>query len=168
MDTLTHDRARAAAEHEQVKAQIGSDMESEIAARAEMPTPDEPARLDHVAQKLRSNAVSDVERQERQLGVAAVLARVSQVADFGFCVVYGLLGLRFLLALLAARATGFTRALFAISDPIYAPFRGIVRTFSIGEGNVVLSLVLAAVVYMFAHLAVHQLLRLVARPRTTV
>jgi uncharacterized protein YggT (Ycf19 family) len=167
-DDVASDRARAAAENERVKAQIGSDVEDAIADRAQIPTPDEPARIDHVAAQVRKRAVSDVAGAERRLGVARVLARVSQVIDFAFCVVYALLGLRFLLALLAARSTGFVRVLFAVTDPLYAPFRGVLRAGSIGDGSFAMSLIFAVVVYMLAHVAVHQLLHLIARPRTTI
>lgn len=168
-DDLASDRDRAAAEHQQVKAQIGGDIEDAIAERAQVPAAGEPARIDRVAEQVRKRAVNDVVGAERQLSVARALARVSQFADFAFCVVYALLGLRFLLALLAARSTGFVRLLYAVTDPLYAPFRGMLRAGSIGDGSVfVSSLIFAVVAYMVAHIVVHQFLHLIARPRTSI
>ena len=57
------------------------------------------------------------------------LARVSQIVDYIFYVIYALLAMRFLLALLAARSSaGFVRFIVAVSNPFYAPFRGIVAS----------------------------------------
>jgi hypothetical protein len=165
---LVNDRARAAAENAAVKAQIGGDIEAALADRAREPVRGEPERIDRAAERMRNRAVSDAVGAERRLGVARTLARLSQVADFAFCTVYGLLGLRFVLALLGARSTGFVRALYAVTDPLYRPFEGILRTWSLGDGVFVMSLIFAAVVYMCAHLAMHQMLHLIARPRTTI
>lgn len=170
VDELADDQARRAAAHGEVKARLAADVESEIADRAMAPGPNEPARVDLVATKLRQRAVSDVVGEERALGVQRISARVSQFLDYAFCVVYGLLVLRFGLALAAARSgAGFVRFIASVTDPLYAPFRGIVTTGDLGDGHlVVLSIVLALVVYLLAHLAVHQLLHVIARPRTTV
>lgn len=116
---------------------------------------------------------SDEARQRvtgRRVRIARGAARVSQVVDYLFFLVYGLLTLRFLLALVAARSSaGFVRALVAISDPFYAPFRGIVTSSDLGAGHViVLSFVVALVVYLAGHLAVHEALRVIGRPRVAV
>ncbi len=62
---------------------------------------------------------------EHEVERARGLARVSQIVDYIFYVIYALLGLRFLLALMAARSTsGFVRFIVAVTDPLYDRFAG--------------------------------------------
>lgn len=153
-----------------VVSEVNDGVESEIAARAAAPSPDEPARIERVAADLRGTAIAGVARDVRDVGVARVIGRISQVVDYLFFVVYGLLGLRFVLALIAARSTaGFTQFIAMVTDPLYAPFRGIVSNTNLGHGYVVVaSVVVALVVYGMAHVAVRGLLRIVAHRNATV
>lgn len=58
-----------------------------------------------------------------------MVARISQVLDYGFMLLYALLAIRFGLALLAARSSaGFVKLIVALTDPFYAPFKGIVAS----------------------------------------
>jgi uncharacterized protein YggT (Ycf19 family) len=85
-------------------------------------------------------------------------------------VLYGLLGLRFLLALLAARSTaGFVRFIVAVTDPFYRPFRGIVSSPSTDGGHtLVVPLIIAIVVYILLHLAINGVLRIIAHRKTAI
>lgn len=157
-------RAEGAPPRSGVISQVGDDVERDIASSAAVPAPGEPARIERVAADLRGSAISDVVRSERDASTARRAGRVSQVVDYLFFVVYGLLGLRFVLALIAARSTaGFTQFVATVTDPLYAPFRGIISSTNLGHGYVVvLSIVVALVVYALAHLAIRGLIRLVA------
>jgi hypothetical protein len=101
---------------------------------------------------------------------ARVIARVAQVIDYVFFVVYGLLGLRFALALLAARSSaGFVRLIVYLTDPFYEPFKGIVGSPRLDSGHTfAVPLLIAVGVYGLLHLAIRGLLRLLAHPRTDV
>ncbi|HEX3086963.1 MAG TPA: hypothetical protein VHP99_20655, partial [Pyrinomonadaceae bacterium] len=83
---------------------------------------------------------------------------------------YALLGLRFLLALLAARSSaGFVKFIVAVTDPFYQPFRGIVASPSTDGGHtLVVPLIIALVVYLLIHLAINGLLRIVAHRKTAI
>ncbi|MBN8613167.1 MAG: YggT family protein [Deltaproteobacteria bacterium] len=154
---------------EGVIARVGEDVEADVAARAAVAAPDEPERLDAVAEKIRGHALDDVRRSDRDQRAALVAGRIAQVVDYLFGLVYALLGARFVLELLAARrGAGFTRFVEAITDPVYAPFRNIVETLRVGDGRVVLSLAVALVAYAVLHLAIRGVLRMVASRRTTV
>jgi len=85
-------------------------------------------------------------------------------------VLYALLGLRFLLALLAARSSaGFVQFIVAITDPFYCPFRGIVASPTTDGGHtLMLPLVIAIIVYLLLHLAINGLLRIFAHRKTAV
>jgi len=98
------------------------------------------------------------------------LARVSQVVDYIFWVIYALLGMRFLLALLAARSTaGFVQFIVTISSPFYEPFRGIVASPRTDGGHtLLLPIVVAIIAYALLHLGINALLRMFAHRKTEI
>ncbi|MDB5978288.1 MAG: hypothetical protein JWR07_5048, partial [Nevskia sp.] len=95
-------------------------------------------------------------------------ARVRQFVDYVFYLVYGLLALRFLLALVGARqGAGFVRLINGVTTPLFAPFKGILPTPALEEGFVFSSSVLLAiVVYVLIHASIKGLLRIVGRRST--
>ena len=170
-DKLAADEARRAVQHESVKAQVEADVNAEIADRAQVAaTPGEARVVERAAGEFREKAVREVVETEREVEQARTAARVSQVVDYIFYVVYALLGLRLLLALLAARrSAGFTQFVYAVTDPLYAPFRGIVAEPTAEGGyRLALSVVVAIIVYALLHAAVNGLLRLLAHRKTGV
>lgn len=98
------------------------------------------------------------------------MARISQIVDYAFYAAYALLAVRFALALIAARSgAGFVRFIVAITNPLYEPFRGIVKSPHLGGGHtLVLPLIVAIVAYALLHAAITGLLRLLAHKKTIV
>ena len=168
-DKLAADEARRLAQHEALKADVEGDVNAEIAARADRATPAEGQRMEQVAGELRGRAVHEVVETEREVQQSRAMARVSQVVDYIFYVIYALLAIRLLLALLAARSVGFTRFIYAVTDPLYAPFRGIVaEPTAEGGQRLALSIVIALVVYALLHAGINGLLRLLAHRKTAI
>jgi uncharacterized membrane protein len=170
-DKLAVEEARRAAQHESVKSQVEGDVNAEISERAAVkPPPGESQQLDQVAGEFRSKAVDEVVDTEREVERSRSLARVSQVVDYIFWVIYALLGMRFLLALLAARSSaGFVQFIVAISNPFYAPFRGIVASPSTDAGHtLMLPIVVAIISYALLHLGINALLRMFAHRKTQI
>jgi hypothetical protein len=169
-DKLAVEEARRAGQHGSVKAQVEGEVQAEIAERAAVAPPAETERIDQVAGEFRAKAVNEVVESEREVGRARGVARVSQVIDYLFFVLYGLLGIRFLLALLAARSgAGFVQFIVAITNPFYEPFRGIVASPRTDGGHTLLMpLVIAFIVYLLIHLAINGLLRIFAHRKTAV
>lgn len=170
-DKLAADEARRSVQHETVKAQVEGEVQSDIANQASQPAaPDEPQRIQQVAGEFRSKAVDEVVATEREVERGRGAARVSQVVDYIFYIIYGLLGMRFLLALLAARSSaGFVQFIVAITNPFYAPFRGIVASPSTDQGHtLLLPIVVAIVAYVFLHLVINGLLRMLAHRKTAI
>ncbi|HJP90409.1 MAG TPA: hypothetical protein VJ875_00540 [Pyrinomonadaceae bacterium] len=170
-DKLAIEEARRAAQHESVKSQVDGEVQAEIGERAATKTvPGEGQRVDQVAGEFRAKAVDEVIDSEREVERARGLARVSQVVDYIFYVIYALLGMRFLLALLAARSSaGFVRFIIAISNPFYEPFRGIVASPSTDGGHtLLLPIVVAIIAYVLLHLAINGLLRMFAHRKTAI
>src|SRR5262245_3301894 len=156
-DKLAVEEARRATQHETVKAQVENQVQSEISERAAVKeVPGESQKIEQVAGDFRSRAVDEVVDTEREVQRSRGLARVSQVVDYIFFVIYALLGMRFLLALLAARSSaGFVQFIVAVSNPFYAPFRGIVASPRTDEGHtLLLPVVIAIVSYVLLHLLI--------------
>ncbi len=170
-DKLAIEEARRAAQHDSVKSQVESEVQAEISERAATKTvPGESQRMDQVAGEFRSKAVNEVIDTEREVQRSRGLARVSQIVDYIFYVIYALLGMRFLLALMAARSSaGFVQFVVAISDPFYAPFRGIVASPQAGGGHtLMLPIVVAIIAYVLLHLGINGLLRMLAHRKTEI
>jgi uncharacterized membrane protein len=170
-DKLAIEEARRAAQHESVKSQVEGEVQSEIGARvAAEETPGESQRIDQVAGDFRSKAVNQVIETEREVERSRGLARISQVVDYIFYVIYALLGMRFLLALLAARSSaGFVQFIVAVSNPFYAPFRGIVASPSTDSGHtLLLPIIVAIIAYALLHLGINGLLRMFAHRKTKI
>ncbi|MFN2529846.1 MAG: hypothetical protein ABR555_00980 [Pyrinomonadaceae bacterium] len=170
-DKLSLEESRRAAQHASVKSEVEGEVQADIAARAAAAErPVESQRLNQVAGDFRSKAVDEVIETEREVRVSRGLARVSQVVDYIFYVIYALLGMRFLLALLAARSSaGFVRFVVAASNPFYAPFKGIVASPQTEQGHTLLLPVVVAIIsYVLLHLGISALLRLFAHRKTAI
>ena len=168
---LAADENRRAVQHESVKAEIESDVNAEIAEHAAHNTsPVDVRREAQIAGEFRSKAVDEVIETEREVDRSRGLARVSQVIDFIFYVIYALLALRLLLALLAARrSAGFMQFIFSVTDPLYAPFRGIVASPTAEGGHTLaVPIIIAIIVYLLLHLGIKALLRMIAYRRTEI
>jgi uncharacterized protein YggT (Ycf19 family) len=95
---------------------------------------------------------------------------VSQVIDYLFFIIYALFAIRLVLALMAARkSAGFTQFIFGVTDPFFAPFRGIVASPSVDGGyTLALPIVIALIAYAILHALINGMLRLLAQRKTQV
>src|SRR5438477_5699072 len=169
-DKLAIDEARRAGQHGAVKAQVEGEVQAEIAESSAQAPPAQGQQIDQVAGEFRAKAVKEVVQSEREVGRARGVARISQVVDYIFYVIYALLGMRFLLALLAARSTaGFVQFIVTVTNPFYAPFRGIVASPSTDQGHtLLLPIVIAIIAYLLLHLAINGILRMLAHRKTEI
>lgn len=168
--TVAADEARRVAQHEATTSAVEKDVNSDIAERADQSTAEDTAQIDRVATDMRSSAIDDAAGQGRELSRARGAARISQVIDYLFYVVYGLLAIRLVLALIAANASnGFVRFIHTVTDPFYALFRGIVGS-PTAEGGFTLAvpIVIAIAVYALLHFAINGLLRMLVHRKTAV
>ena len=169
-DKLAADEARRSVQHESVKAQVEGEVQSEIADQAQAPVAGESQRIQQVAGEFRSKAVNEVVDTEREVERGRGAARISQIVDYIFYLIYGLLALRFLLALLAARSTaGFVQFIVTVTNPFYSPFKGIVTSPRTDDGHTLLMpIVVAIIAYVLLHLAINGLLRMLAHRKTQI
>lgn len=122
-----------------------------------------------VATSLKRKAAAEVVETESELERARRVARVSQVVDYLFVLIYGPVGLEIGLPLLGAhQSSGFKRFLDALTTPLLGPFRGLMPDPAVGSLRLMLSYVAALVVYFLLHRAIRGLLRLVAQRKSTI
>ncbi len=169
-DKLAADEARRSVQHEAVKANVEGEVQAEIADQAQAPVAGESQKIRNVAGEFRAKAVNEVIDTEREVERGRGAARISQVVDYIFYVIYALLFMRFLLALMAARSTaGFVQFIVTVTNPFYAPFRGIVASPQTDQGHtLLLPIVIAIIAYVMLHLAINGLLRMLAHRKTEI
>ena len=169
-DKLAADEARRSVQHDAVKSQVEGEVQAEIADQAQAPVAGESQRIQNVAGQFRAKAVDEVIDTEREVERGRGAARISQIVDYFFYLLYALLAMRFLLALLAAHSNaGFVQFIVAVTNPFYAPFRGIVNSPSTNEGHtLLLPIVIAIIAYVILHLAINGLLRMIAHRKTAI
>ena len=170
-DKLGAEEARRSVQHESVKSQVEGDVNAEIAEKASQgPPPGEERRIEDVAGRFRSKAVDEVVSTEREVERGRGAARVSQIVDYIFYVIYALLAMRFLLALLAANSrAGFVQFIVTVTNPFYGPFKGIVKSPTTDDGHTLMvPIVVAIIAYVLLHLAINGILRMMAHRKTEI
>ena len=89
--------------------------------------------------------------------------------DYFFFVVYGIIGLEIVLDLIGARqSAAFKQLIDAIAAPFLAPFKGLMPTPAVGSFRLMLSYIVALVVYVLLHMAVNGVFRLMVHRKTVV
>ncbi len=166
-DKLIRDEAQRAANYEAIKSSVKADVSDEIAYEAEKTRgQDIPA----VAGNMRNQAVEEVVETHREVERGRVVARVSQIIDYIFFVIYGLLAIRLILELFAARENvAFFRFIKSVTDPFYWPFRGLVPSPSTPDGfSLELPIIVAIIVYALIHMAINGILRMLAHRKVEI
>ena len=166
---LEVDEVQRAANYETVKSNVESRVNGEMVAEANGNAYRD-ARLADAADRMRERAVADVVETEQDVERGRVVARISQVVDYIFLLLYSLLTIRLLLELFAAReSAGFFKFIKSVTDPFYSPFAGLVPSPSTSEGfTLALPIIVAIVVYMLLHLAINGFLRILAHRKVAV
>lgn len=167
---LAADESRRAVQHESVKSQVEGDVNAEIAQQAsQAPTGSDARRIENVAGSFREHAVDEVASSEREVVRSRGAARVSQFIDYAFFLIYALLTIRFALSLIGANTSaGFSKFIASVSDPFYAPFKGIVASPKSDSHPVLWSVLVALAAYAVLHLVINRMLRLIATRRSEI
>ena len=163
------DEERRLAAHQEVKAAIDEDVYTRLKRESARVEPQEAAQLASVAHELKDKSAHEAVATERELGRGRTAARISQVVDYVFYLIYGVIALQFLLRLLGARSgNGFVQFIASVAWPLLAPFERIVGTPSAGAHQIQVSYLLALVVYSLLHFAINGGFRLIAHRKVTV
>jgi uncharacterized protein YggT (Ycf19 family) len=163
------DEERRLAAHQEVKEATDEGVKTQIKSELAHVKPEESSELASVATELKRKSAHETVETGRELERGRTAARVSQLSDYVFYLIYGLISLQFMLRLLGARpGNGFVRFISSITLPLLAPFERIVPTLSSGSNRVELSYLLALVVFILLHLAINGAFRLIAHRKVTV
>jgi uncharacterized protein YggT (Ycf19 family) len=163
------DEKRRMSSRQEVKASIDDDVNARIRRESARVEPKESAELAGVAHVLKQKSVREAAETERELGRGRTAARVSQIVDYLFYIIYGLIGLQFVLRLMGARpGNDFVQFVAGVSWPLLAPFERIVGTPSVGAFQIQLSYLLALLVYILLHIAINGVFRIIAHRKVTV
>jgi uncharacterized protein YggT (Ycf19 family) len=167
---LAQEEAQRATNYEAIKSNVKSEVGAEIVSEADNRIAEQTERVEQVARNMRETAIDEVTQTHREVERGRAAARISQVVDYIFFLIYGLLAIRLLLALFAAReSAGFTEFIKSVTDPLYSPFRGIVPSPSTPEGfTLALPIIIALAAYALLHLAINGLLRMLAHRKVEI
>ncbi len=164
---LAIDEAERIAQYEAVKRSVRDGVQTEIARHAADDRNE--TRLAQLGEQMHDRAVNEVTATEQEVAVTRVAARGSQIVDYVFYLIYGIIGLEILFDLLGARKTNTIRELVdLLAAPLLAPFRNLLPDPAAGRFQFRISYLMALVIYVLLHLAVKGLFRLVAHRRTAV
>lgn len=166
---LPDDEARRIAQHEQIKGKLVQEVNARITQEAATSSPAEHAEVKSVAAGLKHKATAEVAETEGELSRARSVTRMSQVVDYVFYVIYGVIGLEIALDLFGARqASAFKRFLDGVTYPVLGPFRGLMHDPALGSVKLMFSYIVAVVVYVLLHLAINGVLRLFAQRKSSI
>jgi len=168
-EKLSAEEARRIAQHESVMGDVRQKVNAEIAHKTDERSPADQANAEALADSLKRKAVREVAATETELERGQAAARASQVVDYLFYIVYGIIGLEIVLDAIGARqSAGFKQFIDAIASPFLAPFKGLMPTPGVGSFRFMLSYIVALVVYVLLHMAVNGLFRLFVHRKTVV
>ncbi len=168
-EKLAIDEAQRAARHEAVKNTVHNEVQTEIAEQVGSLDANDQARAARIGEQFKDKAFREVVETESQVEAARGIARVSQFVDYFFYLVYGVIGLEIFLELMGAReSNGFKQFIDAVSRPVLAPFETLMPSLASGQFQLKLSYIMALIVYIFVHLAINGLLRVMAHRKTEV
>ena len=106
---------------------------------------------------------------QREVDRIRALARVGQVVDYIFFVVYGLIALETVLEATGAReGNWFKQFVDAVTMPILAPFRTLFPSVGDGQYRIMFSYIAALLISGLFHLACRGLIRLIGKRTTEI
>ena len=168
-EKLAIDESERTARHQEIKGEVRREMQGEISRQAHKDDKPHQAEAAAIGEHFREKAISEVVGVEAEIDRGRAAARVSQIIDYVFYLIYALISLEILLELLGARETnGFKRFIDTLTAPLLAPFNTLMPDPASGRFQLKISYLVALLVYVLLHLAINGLLRLFAHRKTAV
>jgi len=167
-EKLAIDESERAARHQAIKGEVRREMQGEIAREAQRDN-NQHTEAAAVGDRFREKAIGEIVDTESEIERGRAAARVSQVVDYVFYLIYSLIALELLLELLGARETNsFKRFIDALTAPLLMPFNTLMPDLAQGRFQLKVSYLVALLVYVLLHFAINGLLRLLAHRKTAV
>ena len=168
-DKLAVDESRRIAQHEDVKEKFRREVNAEVASQADNLNGAEKAQVHSIGEQLKHKAVKEVAETESEIERAKGVARISQVIDYIFYLIYTFIGMEIVLELFGARnSNAFKRFIDTLTAPLLAPFNGLMPDPSVNVFRFRLSYIFAFIFYLLLHWMISGLFRLLATKKTTI
>lgn len=165
---LEVDEAERMAQHQAVKGEVRQEVQAEVARHAQ-PSDGQKEQAAAIGTQMKEKTIKELAGTEAEIERGRVAARVSQVFDYIFYIIYSLIALEFLLDLIGAReSNAFKNFIDALTSPLLAPFKTLIPDFTRGRFELKISYLFALIVYILLHLAINGLLRMLAHRKTAV
>lgn len=166
---LLLDEERRLEQYEAVKNTARSEVQTRVKEQADRLNQEEQSEIESLGNEFKQGAISEVQDTDFEVRRARRVARYSQIVDYVFYLIYGLIGIQIIFDLFGARrSNGFRNFIDAVSWPWLAPFKNLFPDPSTGHFQVRFSYLAALVIYMLLHLAINGLLRMIAHRKTAV
>ena len=152
-----------------IKDIVRNGINAEISRNASYLKASDIIEVQNLADRLKDKAIKEITESESKIIWFKTLSRISQVVDYIFYIFYGIIGLEIMLELFGARdANKFKQFLDTISAPLVAPFNGLMPNISLGAFQLMLSYIVAIIVYWLFHLAIKGLFKLLLHKKAVV
>lgn len=152
-----------------IKDIVRNGINAEISRNASYLKASDIIEVQNLADRLKDKAIKEITEGESKIIWFKTLSRISQVVDYIFYIFYGIIGLEIMLELFGARdANKFKQFLDTISAPLVAPFNGLMPNISLGAFQLMLSYIVAIIVYWLFHLAIKGLFKLLLHKKAVV
>jgi uncharacterized protein YggT (Ycf19 family) len=167
--TLLAEDERRLEQYETVKDTARDEIKQRVQQQVNRTDPEEQAEVSALGEDYKRKAISEVRDTEAEVNRASTLARVSQVIDYLFYLIYGLISLQIIFDLFGARrSNGFRTFIDAISSIWLAPFKNLFPDPASGRFQIRFSYIAALFIYLLLHLAITGLLRVLAHRKTAI
>jgi len=167
--TLMAEDERRLEQYEAVKDTARDEVQQRVRQEVNRSDPEEQGEVSALGEDYKRKAISEVRETEVEVKRAGVLARVSQVVDYLFYLIYGLIALEIIFDLFGARrSNGFRNFIDAVSSVWLAPFKNLFPDPASGRFQIRFSYLAALLIYILLHMAITGLLRLIAHRKTAI
>jgi len=166
---LAVDESERVARYQELKGTVREGMQAEIARQVEDKDRQRREQAAVIGDRLEEKSIREIASTETEIERARGAARISQVVDYIFFIIYALIGLEIFLEVLGARdSSGFKRFIDALTAPLLGPFYRLLPDLGSGRFQLRVSDIVALVVYILLHLGINGLLRLLAERKTNI
>ncbi len=168
-NTLRIEDEQRLQQYEAVKGTARDEIRAQVRQQADQLNTAERSEVAALGNEFKREAIAEVRDTEVEVRRASTAARFSQIIDYLFYVIYGLISLEIIFDLLGARRTnGFRNLIDALSSPFLAPFKNLFPDPVSGRFQIRFSYIAALMIYLLLHLAINGLLRMVAHRKTDI
>lgn len=166
---LQFEDERRLEQYEAVKGTARDEIQARVRQQADQLNVTEQSEVAALGNEFKREAIAEVRDTEIEVRRASAAARISQIIDYLFYLIYGLISLEIIFDALGARRTNaFRNMIEALSSPFLAPFKNLFPDPAAGRFQIRFSYLAALVIYLLLHLAINGLLRMIAHRKTEI